>query len=66
MEQPVIELLACPFCGGEGVRDRKLRDGYRDGEPEAWAYFVRCRCCACEGPWYKTVGNADKAWNKRI
>jgi Lar family restriction alleviation protein len=58
-------LLPCPFCGGMPMRDKQLRDGCADGEPDAWAYLVRCRACACEGPWFKTRGNADDAWNRR-
>lgn len=59
------ELLPCPFCQGQPRRDRTLRDGCEDGEPDAWAYFVRCISCAAQGGWAKTPGNADRHWNLR-
>ena len=58
-------LRPCPFCEGEALRDKILRDGCKYGEPDDWAYFNRCRSCAAEGPWAKTPGNADRMWNAR-
>lgn len=64
-EEQAKALLPCPFCGGEGLPDKVLRGGCEDGEPDAWAYFVRCRSCASHGPWFKTVGLALRMWNDR-
>ena len=60
------KLLTCPFCGGDGIPDRELREGCSVGEPDAFAHFVRCKCCACEGPWAKSEGNAVRQWNTRV
>ena len=59
------EILPCPFCGGNSIVDRTLRDGCIDGEPDAWAYFVRCFSCACQGPWTKNSSGAQRLWNNR-
>jgi hypothetical protein len=61
------ELKACPFCGGDAFPDKTLRDGYEDNQTgeDAWAHFIRCRCCAACGPWYKRPGNAVTFWNCR-
>ena len=60
-----IFLRPCPFCAGKGIYSKKLRDGCIDGEPEAYAYSIDCRSCACVGPWAKTQGNAVRGWNMR-
>lgn len=52
-------LLACPFCGGEG-----LLDSYAEDNGDA-RYTIRCRSCACEGPWAKSAGGAARWWNYR-
>ena len=63
-----MSVAACPFCGGQGVPYRVLRDGYADakGDPDAYAYFVRCRACAAEGPWSKVAAGAERMWNTRV
>lgn len=62
------QLLPCPFCGGEGISEKQLRDGFehdRD-DPDAYAYTVRCRSCAAEGGWSKSShGGAAILWNMR-
>jgi hypothetical protein len=59
-------LLQCPFCAGQGYCTRVLRGGCEDGEPDAWAYTVVCRCCAAEGPWCKSnEWGAVSNWNRR-
>jgi Lar family restriction alleviation protein len=55
----------CPFCAGQGMLAKSLRDGCQDGEPDAWAHFVRCRSCGAQGPWFKSAGNAERYWNQR-
>ena len=56
----------CPFDGGKGELFRVLRDGCQPGEPDAWAYFVRCVSCAAEGPWQKNLPyGAVRQWNMR-
>jgi len=60
VRQPTDKLLPCPFCGGEGLPDCIFVSH------EEVHYFVRCRCCACEGPWSKTPRWALSQWNKRL
>ena len=62
------ELRPCPFCGGKGEVDSKLRDGYKDflKDPDANAYFVVCRSCAADGPWSKSESGARRMWNMRV
>ena len=55
----------CPFCGGEPLIESLLRNGCRHGEPDARAYFLRCRSCAAEGPWTKNRNGAFRMWNMR-
>lgn len=62
------ELLACPFCGHHRVGvERVLRDGYQNwqDDPDAYAYYVTCAGCACEGPWAKSRNGAVENWNRR-
>ena|SRR5579859_3361189 len=56
----------CPFCTQTRVRvDRLLRDGCKDGEPDAYAYYVFCPSCGCQGPWVKNPSGAERLWNMR-
>jgi hypothetical protein len=65
--KPLPALAPCPFCGGEGWVSRTLRGGCLDGEPDAWAYSVHCRCCAAAGPWCKSSEHgAVVDWNRRV
>lgn len=61
------DLSPCPFDSGEGIMTRELRAGYDDepDDPDAYAYAVRCRTCATEGPWHKGEASAVRAWNRR-
>jgi len=61
-----VNMKACPFCGGKPLLNKRLREGCADGEPDAWAYFVICRSCAAQGPWYKSPGNAERFWDMRV
>jgi hypothetical protein len=57
----------CPFCKGLLVTiDTCIRYGYEDqrNDPDAFAWTVRCLCCAAIGPWYKTPGAAIRGWNR--
>jgi Lar family restriction alleviation protein len=56
----MADLKPCPFCGGEGVPASKPHSS------SDTAYFIRCTSCACEGPWFKTPGNAVQFWNTRV
>ena len=61
------EGLPCPFCGWDGHIESVLRDGYDQwpDDPDARAYWVSCRCCACHGPWMKSPTAAITFWNMR-
>lgn len=61
------ELLPCPFCDGEPLIDSTVREGYerRRDDPDANAWFVRCRSCAAQGGWAKTESGARRWWNMR-
>lgn len=62
----MVDRLPCPFCGSAYVFiTQTLRDGCQAGEPDAYAYSVRCGSCAAEGPWFKMPGNAERGWNTR-
>lgn len=61
----MADLLKCPFCGGEALKDNSLRDGCNDGEPDARAYWITCRFCAATGGWAKSEGGAARCWNMR-
>jgi Lar family restriction alleviation protein len=60
VEEPdVVELKACPFCGGEAKMDPKQRVG-------VWqAYLVSCRKCAAETTSSRDKDRAIEAWNTR-
>jgi Lar family restriction alleviation protein len=57
----------CPFCGGVGDMVKTIRAGYDLwlSDPDAYAYHVRCRSCAAEGPWAKVKAGAIRLWNTR-
>lgn len=63
-----MELFNCPFCDGVGDIQKGLRDGYQDyqDDPDAYAYWVTCRGCACTGPWAKSEASARRLWNMRM
>ena len=52
------DLSACPFCSGVGAV-------INWDQPNFQKWFVRCTCCAAEGPWGKTHATAIALWNKR-
>lgn len=61
-------MLPCPFCGGHPSVEKMMRVGYEEypDDPDAYAYFVTCHACACQGGWAKTEGNAKRNWNMRL
>jgi hypothetical protein len=61
------DLLTCPFDNGPGYTSRTLRDGYesQEDDPDAYAWFVTCKTCACQGPWTKSESGAKRMWNMR-
>jgi hypothetical protein len=64
-----VELGPCPFCGGEPIPGNVLRDGYwiYRNDPDAFAYFIRCRSCAAQGGWSKSgEAGARRLWNMRV
>lgn len=52
---PVVTLLPCPFCGGEGI----VTQG---NICDSW---IACQKCGSEGPWRNTEAEAIAAWNTR-
>lgn len=66
MPEPRLE--PCPFCGGEGIPQSVLRDGYEQwpDDPDARAHTICCRQCACEGGWAKSASGALRRWNMRV
>lgn len=52
---PEVELLPCPFCGGEGV-DRKA---------DIMAYYVECNKCEVGTKFQPTPRFAAQLWNRR-
>jgi Lar family restriction alleviation protein len=54
---PVVRLLPCPFCGGEGYLSRINKYSSE--------YTIACKCCAAEGGWSKTATGAEMLWNTR-
>ena len=56
----MTDLKPCPFCGGEGVVQRREYKGYME------TFGVVCfDCCAETRPFYNTEEEAIKAWNRR-
>ena len=51
-------LKLCPFCGGEAEVENWDQPNFQN-------YFVRCKCCAAEGPWGKNRATAVNLWNIR-
>lgn len=65
MSEPEPKL--CPFCGGSGYPVKRLRDGCKPEDDEAYCHFIACRSCAAEGPWCKSgESGAWKGWNRRV
>jgi hypothetical protein len=50
--------LPCPFCGGEPILNFTPHG-------DEFAFFLRCRSCATEGPWSKVAGGARRMWEMR-
>ena len=51
----MTELKPCPFCGGEA----EVRGTYR-------TIYVCCLWCGAESGEYSDVGQAIRAWNRRV
>lgn len=52
-----MAIRACPFCTGNRFE--------LDGDEIDRQFWIRCRCCAAEGPWARTRFGAEDAWNQR-
>ena len=64
-----LDCRPCPFCGGTRfvvvATDRFGSSAW--GEPEAWAFAVRCTSCNTEGPTNKTSPEtACRQWDRRV
>ena len=62
MSEP-INLKPCPFCGGEAILVKDIRDG-NDGN----IHYVKCQQCSANAGAYfqgNSLRNAVEAWNKR-
>ena len=55
------ELKLCPFCGSDDVYSR---DDSNLWSEEKWCYVYCDKCGASTGN-YKTIAEAERAWNKR-
>jgi Lar family restriction alleviation protein len=56
-EQEQVQLLPCPFCGGE-ADILKAATNICD-------YWVTCANCGADGPWKDTRAETIAAWNTR-
>ena len=65
MTQSTIEVLPCPFCGGQPSLHVRPRDGHDPGAEGGRAYFYTCDSCAAVGGWGKSEGSALRLWNMR-
>lgn len=55
MENPVTELLRCPFCDGRAI-----------GNLSADKPYIYCEKCDVHAPGYDTIEEAIAAWNRRV
>lgn len=51
------ELKSCPFCGCCEIECAKIR--------ETGEWYLKCGDCGIEQPLYKTLKDAQEAWNRR-
>lgn len=56
---PDVELLPCPFCGGEARYAKALRRNKQE-----WIY-IQCNECGVKSSPRKSVEEAEKIWNRR-
>ena len=55
------ELLICPFCGGEA-----MRQSFQTAAETFTRYRVKCSNCWCETDWESTsLEDATEKWNTR-
>lgn len=62
-----VDLLPCPFCGGESEMKKERHAGGRKGADNA--YTPRCKNPSCAGRLSKkwlNLNDAISAWNKRM
>lgn len=63
-----MRLSSCPFCGGEAKLSKSQQwlevkgRGFKDIVP-AWKVF--CKYCFGQTTYFRSEGEAVKAWNKR-
>jgi Lar family restriction alleviation protein len=53
----MIDLLPCPFCGGEAVEDAICCHGVTE--------FIRCKLCGVRTDGFDEGPSAARAWNRR-
>ena len=54
-----IELLPCPFCGGEAILTSRETNYF------ATRFFVICDNCHASSKWCQNKEEAAEAWNRR-
>lgn len=64
-ETPARVNLECPFCSATVEALVTCRQARHFDTVDPYNYFVRCGMCAAEGPWGKSVGRAEKSWDRR-
>lgn len=56
-----LDLLPCPFCGAKADQNPIFIVHNEYGK-----WWIRCGCCAAEGPWAKSRSGACGGWNRRV
>ena len=58
----IDKLKRCPFCDGEAYTHSRCNYYETDGKI---MFFVRCKACGAESPWYYKKEETIKEWNTR-